>query len=87
MPGNSAPQLATIVQDVTCKLGRISDLVNELADLRLAVPALKSVETQGTVIKLVFLGLEAELKFEVQLNIGKQYMSHVVTAVALCLSR
>ena len=72
VPGNStAAELAATIQDVTCKLGRISDLVHELTDLRLVVPALASVQAVGNAVQLVFLGVEAELKFSVQLTIGE----------------
>ena len=71
LPGDSAAELATVVQNVTCKLGRIADLVYELADLRLVVPALTNVQIQDGAVQLVFLGVEAELKFSVQLRIGQ----------------
>lgn len=71
VPGNSTAELAATIQDVTCKLGRISDLVHELTDLRLVVPALASVQAVGNAVQLVFLGVEAELKFSVQLTIGE----------------
>lgn len=67
--GNS--HVAAAIQDFSCKLGRIEDLVKELDSLRLHCPALSSVTTHGKVVQLMFLGLEAELKFTVQVEIGK----------------
>ena len=60
------------VQDFSCKLGRIEDLITELDSLRLDCPALASVTAQGHVLVLVFLGLEAEIKFTVRLELGGQ---------------
>lgn len=64
--------MAATVQDFSYKLGRIEDLVQELDTLRFSCPALASVTVQRTCVQLVFLGLEAELKFTVWLEIGKQ---------------
>lgn len=80
LPGDNAAELATAVQNVTCKLGRIADLVYELADLRLVVPALTSVQIQDDAVQLVFLGVEAELKFSVQLRIGQPCLSPLLIA-------
>lgn len=71
VPGNSAAQLAAVVQDTTCRLSRISDLITELTDLRLMVPAVSSVQAEGNAVQLVFLGVEAELKFSIELKIGE----------------
>lgn len=64
-------KLAVTIQDFSCKLGRIEDLVTELDSLRFGCPALASVTVQQGCVQLVFLGLEAELKFTVQVQIGK----------------
>lgn len=64
--------IAATVQNFSYKLGRIEDLVQELDTLRFSCPALANVTVQGTCVQLVFLGLEAELKFTVWLDIGKQ---------------
>ena len=64
-------RMAAIVQNFSCKLGRIEDLVHELDSLRFSCPALASVTVQRTRVQLVFLGLEAELKFTVWLEIGE----------------
>lgn len=72
LPGNSATDLAACVQQVTCKLGRISDLVQELADLRLAIPALADAQVADKAVQLTFLGLDSELKFSVLLALGGQ---------------
>ena len=64
-------RMAATVQDFSCKLGRIEDLVLELDSLRFSCPALASVTVQRTRVQLVFLGLEAELKFTVWLEIGE----------------
>ena len=85
LPGYSAAELATVVQSVTCKLGRITDLVYELADLRLVVPALANVHIQDGVVQLVFLGVEAELKFLVQLRIGQPLLGRFAECVLLSL--
>lgn len=63
--------MAATVRDFSCKLGRIEDLVQELDTLRFSCPALTSVTVQRTGVQLVFLGLEAELKFTVWLEIGE----------------
>ena len=67
--GNS--RVAATIQDFSCKLGRIEDVVQELDSLPLQCPALSSVTAQGRVVQLMFLGLEAEVKFTVQVEIGK----------------
>lgn len=84
--------MAAAVQDFSYKLGRIEDLVQELDNLRFSCPALASVTVQRTRVQLVFLGLEAELKFTVWLEIGKhcklhraQHDSDVVGRVVECL--
>ena len=64
-------RMAAIVQEFSCRLGRIEDLIHELDTLRFSCPALASVTVQRTRIQLVFLGLEAELKFTVWLEIGE----------------
>ena len=64
-------QPAAAVQQYSCKLGRIEDLVQELDTLRLKCAALSSVSARDTSVTLVFLGLEAELKFSVQVEIGE----------------
>ncbi len=66
-----ADQVAAAVQDFSCKLGRIEGLVQELDSLRLNCPALFSVTTHNRHVSLVFLGLEAELKFSVQIDVGE----------------
>ncbi|DBB09035.1 TPA: hypothetical protein ACH3X3_007660 [Trebouxia sp. C0006] len=68
-----ADQVAAAVQDFSCKLGRIEGLVQELDSLRLDCPALSSVTAHNRHVSLVFLGLEAEVKFSVQIDIGAQY--------------
>ena len=67
-------KLATTTQDFSCKLGRIEDLVTELDSLRFGCPALASVTVHRACVQLVFLGLEAELKFTVQVQIGESTM-------------
>lgn len=64
-------ELAATIQGFSCKLGRIEDLVTELDSLRFGCPALASVTMQRGRVQLVFLGLEAELKFTVQVEIGE----------------
>ncbi len=66
-----ADQVAAAVQDFSCKLGRIEGLVQELDSLRLDCPALSSVTAHNRHVSLVFLGLEAEVKFSVQIDIGE----------------
>ena len=68
--------MAATVHDFSCKLGRIEDLVKELDSLRSSCPALASVTVQRKCVQLVFLGLEAELKFTVRLEIGKPNQVH-----------
>ena len=46
-------------------------LVQELDTLRLKCAALSSVSARQSSVTLVFLGLEAELKFSVQIEIGE----------------
>lgn len=67
----SARQVAAAVQDFSCQLGRIEDLVQELDRLRMSCPALSSVTAQNRRVCLVFLGLEAEVKFSVQIDVGE----------------
>ena len=67
-------KLASATQDFSCKLGRIEDLVTELDSLRFGCPALASVTVHRRYVQLVFLGLEAELKFTVQVQIGESTM-------------
>lgn len=67
----SAKQVAATVQDFSCQLGRIEDLVQELDRLRMSCPALSSVTAQNRRVSLVFLGLEAEVKFSLQIDVGE----------------
>lgn len=85
LPGDNAAELATVIQNVTCKLGRITDLVYELADLRLVVPALANVRIQDGAVQLVFLGVEAELKFSVQLRIGQPLLELFADCIPVAL--
>lgn len=71
----SADQIAATVQDYGHQLGRIEDLVQELDSLRLHCPALSSVKARNTCVSLVFLGLEAEIKFSVNIQIGESLQS------------
>ena len=75
-------QTAAAVQQYSCNLGRIEDLVQELGILRLKCAALSSVSASDTSVTLVFLGLEAELKFSVQVEIGELLAMHA--ADVLC---
>lgn len=59
------------MQDFSCKLGRIESLVQELDSLRLTCPALSGVTAHNRHVSLVFLGLEAEVKFSVEIDVGK----------------
>ena len=69
---NASPgHISAVIQSLSCKLGRIEDLVFELDNLRLNVPAITSVTASTTHVSLVFLGLEAEVKFSVQIAIGE----------------
>ena len=72
LPGSSATDLAAALQQMTCKLGRISDLVQELASLWLTIPALADVQTADNAVQLTFLGLVSELKFSVLLALGER---------------
>ncbi len=83
-------QIAATVKEYSCKLGRIEDLIHELDGLRLNCPSLSSVTAHKTCVALVILGLEAELKFSVQIEIGKPWQrllaasSHINFAVQTC---
>lgn len=79
----SADQIAATVQDYGHQLGRIEDLVQELDSLRLHCPALSSVTARNTCVSLVFLGLEAEIKFSVNIQIGESLQFTVFRPVVL----
>ena len=81
---SGSTQMSATVQEFSCKLGRIEDLVQELDSLRLNCPALASVTVQGKCVQLVFLGLEAELKFTVQIEIGKPQCMQQQRRMLLC---
>ena len=66
-----ADQVAAVMQHYSCKLGRIEDLVQELDNLRLQCPMLSSVTARQLSLTLVFLGLEAEVKFAVKIELGE----------------
>ena len=66
-----ADQVAAAMHQYSCKLGRIEDLVEELDSLRLQCPMLSSVTARKSSLVLVFLGLEAEVKFAVTIELGE----------------